>query len=97
MCQFKDLFWNIKVNDWKSQCELCDKYMMTWTFKVYVQSTQDVDIWMEIYIQHDVYIWSKYFVSSYLNFIPIFWNVLIWLKYDYACLYARYKWPYLGC
>jgi hypothetical protein len=29
-----------------------------------------------------VYIWANYSVSSYLNFIPIFWNVLIWLKYD---------------
>ena len=34
-------------------------------------------------IQHDVYIWVNYSVSSYSNFIPIFWNVLIWLKYDY--------------
>jgi hypothetical protein len=42
---------------------------------------QDVDIWMEIPIQHDVYIWANYSVSSYLNFIPICWNVLIWLKY----------------
>jgi hypothetical protein len=38
--------------------------------------------WMEIPIQHDVYIWVDYSFSSYLNFIPIFWNVLIWLKYD---------------
>jgi hypothetical protein len=33
---------------------------------------------MEIPIQHDVYIWANYSVSSYLNFIPICWNVLIW-------------------
>ena len=37
---------------------------------------------MEIPIQDDVYIWANYSVSSYLNFIPTFWNVLIWLKYD---------------
>jgi hypothetical protein len=48
-----------------------------------VKSTQDVDIWMEIPIQHDVYNWANYSVSSYLNFIPIGWNVLIWLKYDF--------------
>jgi hypothetical protein len=49
---------------------------------VFVKSTQDVDIWMDFPIQDDVYIWANYSVSSYLNFIPIFWNVLIWLKYD---------------
>jgi hypothetical protein len=38
---------------------------------------------MEIPIQRDVYIWANYSVSSYLNFIPICWNVLIWLKYDF--------------
>jgi hypothetical protein len=32
-------------------------------------------------IQHDVYIWANYSVTSYLNFLTIFWNVLIWLKY----------------
>jgi hypothetical protein len=37
---------------------------------------------MEILIQHDVYIWAYYSVSSYLNFIPICWNVSIWLKYE---------------
>jgi hypothetical protein len=37
---------------------------------------------MEFPIQHDVYIWANYSVSSYLNFIPIFRNVLIWLKSD---------------
>ena len=47
--------------------------------KIYLE---DVDIWMEIPIQHDVYIWANYSVSNYLNSIPIFWNVLIWLKYD---------------
>jgi hypothetical protein len=39
----------------------------------FVKSTQDVDIWMEIPIQHDVYIWANYSVSCYLNFIPICW------------------------
>jgi hypothetical protein len=53
-----------------------------WRQKLFVRSTQDVDIWMEIPFQHDVYIWRNYSVSSYLSFIPIFWNVLIWLKYD---------------
>jgi hypothetical protein len=48
-----------------------------------VKSTHAVDIWMEIPIQHDVYISANYSVSSYLNFIPICWNVLIWLKYDF--------------
>jgi hypothetical protein len=42
---------------------------------------------MEIHIQHDVYIWANYSVSSYLNFIPIFWNVLIWLKYDFIHIF----------
>jgi hypothetical protein len=28
---------------------------------MFVKSTQDVDIWMEIPIQHDVYIWANYF------------------------------------
>jgi hypothetical protein len=40
---------------------------------------------LEIPIQHDIYIWENYSVSSYLNFIPIFWNVLIWFN---AYLYA---------
>ena len=30
-----------------------------------------------------VYIWTNYSGSRYLIFIPIFWNVLIWLKYDF--------------
>jgi len=33
-------------------------------------------------IRH-IYIWANYSVSSYLSFIPICWNVLIWLKYDF--------------
>jgi hypothetical protein len=44
---------------------------------------------MEIPIQHDVYIWANYSILSYLNFIPICWNVLIWLKYDLALFYFR--------
>jgi hypothetical protein len=27
---------------------------------MFAKSTQDVDIWMEIPIQHDVYIWANY-------------------------------------
>jgi hypothetical protein len=50
---------------------------------VFARSIQDVDIWMEIPIQHDVYIWENYSVSSYSNFFPTFWNVWIWLKYDF--------------
>jgi hypothetical protein len=38
---------------------------------------------MEIPIQNGVYIWANYSILSYLNFISIFWNVLIWLKYDF--------------
>ena len=38
---------------------------------------------MEISIQYDMYTLANYSVSSYLIFIPIFWNVLIWLKYDF--------------
>jgi hypothetical protein len=49
----------------------------------FVKSTQDVNIWMEIPIQRHLYIWANYSVSSYLKFIPICWNVLIWLKYDF--------------
>jgi hypothetical protein len=45
--------------------------------------------WMEIPIQHDVYIWADYSFSSYLNFIPIFWNVLIWLKYDLLNIFTH--------
>jgi hypothetical protein len=50
---------------------------------VLVKSTQDVDIWMGIPFQEDICIWVNYSVSSYLNFILIFWNVLIWLQYNY--------------
>jgi cytochrome c1 len=55
----------------------------------YVIKRLDVDIWMEIPIQHDVYIWANYSVLSYLNCIPICWNVLIWLKYDLLRIYFR--------
>jgi hypothetical protein len=50
---------------------------------MFVKSTQDVHIWMEFPIQHDVYIWANYSISSYLNFTPIFRNMLIWLKSDF--------------
>jgi hypothetical protein len=33
--------------------------------------SQDVDIWMEIPIQDDVYIWANYSASSYLNLLVI--------------------------
>ena len=45
---------------------------------------------MEIPIQHDVYIWANYSVSSYLNFIPICWNVWIWLKYDFMHIFMHH-------
>ena len=45
---------------------------------------------MEIPIQHDVYTWANYSVSSYLNFIPICWNVLIWLKYDFMHIFMHH-------
>jgi hypothetical protein len=51
----------------------------------------NLDIWMEIPIQHDIYIWANYSVSSYLNFIPICWNVLIWLKYDFMHIFMHLK------
>jgi hypothetical protein len=63
--------------------------------KVFVKFNQDVDIWMEIPIQHDVYIWANYSVSSYLNFIPIFWNVLIWFKYDFMHIFMHHLSLYL--
>jgi hypothetical protein len=44
---------------------------------------------MEIPIQQDVYIWANYSVSSYSNFIPIYWNVLIWLKYDFMHIFVH--------
>jgi hypothetical protein len=55
----------------------------------FVKSTQNVDIWMEIPI-HDVYIWDNFSASSYLNFIPLFWNVLILLKYDFMHIFMHY-------
>jgi hypothetical protein len=61
-----------------------------WRYKLFVKSTQDVDIWKEIPIQHDVYIWANYSVSSYLKFIPICWNVLIWLKYDFMHIFMHH-------
>ena len=60
------------------------------TLVVFVKSTQDVDIWMEIPIKHDVYIWANYSASSYLNFISICWNVLIWLKYEYMHIFMHH-------
>ena len=35
-----------------------------------------------------LYIWANYSVSNYLNFIPIFWNVSIWLKYDFYHIFC---------
>jgi hypothetical protein len=35
-----------------------------------IPKEEDVDIWIEIPIQHDVYIWANYSVSSYSKFIP---------------------------
>jgi hypothetical protein len=45
-------------------------------------------------IQHDVYIWANYSVSSYLNFIPICWNVSIWLKYDFMHIFIHHLFLY---
>jgi uncharacterized Fe-S radical SAM superfamily protein PflX len=45
---------------------------------------------MEIPIQHVVYIWANYSVSSYLKFIPICWNVLIWLKYNFMHIFMHH-------
>ena len=42
---------------------------------------------MEIPNQHDIYIWANYSVSSYLKCIPICWNGLIWLKYDFMHIF----------
>ena len=47
-----------------------------------ISNNVDLYVRKEILIQHDVYIWATYSVLSYLNFIPIFSNVLNWLKYD---------------
>ena len=48
---------------------------------MFVKSNKDVDIWMEIPIQkaRRIYLLFRF---NLLNFIPIFWNVLIWLNYD---------------
>ena len=49
---------------------------------------------MQIPIQHNVYIfflyiWANYSISSL--FIPIiFWNALIWLKYDFIHIFIQY-------
>jgi hypothetical protein len=59
-----------------------------------VTIAQDVDIWMEIPIQHDVYIWANYSISSYLKFIPICWNVLTWLKYDFMHIVMHHLFLY---
>jgi hypothetical protein len=45
---------------------------------------------MEIPIQNDVYIWANYSVSSYMKFIPISWNVLIWLKYVFIHIFMHH-------
>ena len=37
-----------------------------------------------------VYIWANYSVSSYLKCIPICWNVLIWLKYDFMHIFMHH-------
>ena len=37
-----------------------------------------------------IYIWANYSVSSYLSFIPICWNVLIWLKYDFMHIFMHH-------
>jgi hypothetical protein len=58
-------------------CSLDVKHQSINQSIMFVKSTQDVDIWMEIPIQHDVYIWANYSVSSYLKFIPICWNVSV--------------------
>ena len=39
---------------------------------------------------YDIYIWANYSVSSYLNFIQIFLNVLIWLKYDFMHIFVHH-------
>jgi hypothetical protein len=50
---------------------ICVSSFVQWRLKVFVKYTQNVDNWMEIPIQDDVYIWANYSASSYLNFIPI--------------------------
>jgi hypothetical protein len=63
---------------WKMSCNnlliLLKRYqtMLICKMSMTLESVcKDVDIWMEIPIQHDVYIWANCSVSSYLNFIPI--------------------------
>ena len=51
---------------------------------------------MEILIQHDVYIWANYFVSNCINCIPIFWNVLILLKFHFIPSFLV-LWTYILC
>jgi hypothetical protein len=57
-----------------------------------IKFTQYIENWiiMGILIQHDVYIWVNYSVSSYLNFIQICWNVLILLKYDFMHIFMHH-------
>ena len=49
---------------------------------MFVKSIQDVDIWMEIPVQHHVYIWANYFVLIFLNLFQYFemckfyWNTI---------------------
>jgi hypothetical protein len=42
------------LRDW-FQKDMKQCRSVKWLWKVFVKSTLDVDIWMEIYIQHDVY------------------------------------------
>ena len=42
------------------------------------------------YSTRRIHIWANYSVSSSLNFIPVFWNVLIWLKYDYMYIFMHH-------
>ena len=53
-------------SDFKNIPNNVDLYNDVRNCSVFVKSTQDVDIWMEIPIQHAVYIWANYSVSSYL-------------------------------
>jgi hypothetical protein len=64
---FRNLSLHRSFLQYKSQC--LEKVNVKYVIKRY--------IWMEIPIQHDVYIWANYSVSSYLKCIPICWNVLI--------------------
>ena len=53
-------------------------WSVQWRYKLFVKSTQDV------------YIWANYSVSSYLKCIPICWNVLIWLIYDFMHIFMHH-------